>query len=805
LLALGGSLLPVDGATQPVITIYGSSVAEGAVSLPTTMTNGSLINGYAGRMTTLLESQGWAVTNVSVPGYNTSAANLRFDFFVVPTNPDYVLLGLSLGNEGLVGASNPDGVFESFRSGMTNLIGRCRDQGYVPVVGLCYPHGNYSLGEYEYLKRMNLLMNTWDVPSLNFLGALDDGSGRWAAGYTADPAHPNTAGHEEMFYTFVPSLFDALAAGRTNRPSLEGVTRYLRLRAQSAASSPITYTPSNPLHSFTTAFRVRSTGTGTVAAVRTGTNWATVELRSSGFVYRNTNALEIASVTNSPPGGWHDVVLTHHYARGETLLFVDGLEAGRLAERFAPDQFVLGGPGGAVGRPASPAVADFRNWCVYRAGWNPDEALAQHLGSLQQASMEVCAPLDDPTLVVGSAAANRAQSLAEVIPNSTNTTSMALLAPPDTLAGQALTNGLALLSWNDNSTNETGFAVDRRVAGSGAAWSEVAVLPPGSSSYTNSGLAAGVTYEFRVAAREGVLRSDYAGPVSVITGVAPLPAVRIDFGPDDGTNGDATSSPDFQGQHWNNMIGVGGGALIPGGGGLGGLLQTNGVATAFGLVLSNGFAANGKLNGGLLAPSESLLGTFAVTNATQDYFFTTSQAGFRLTNLAANAFYNLRFFGTRQTTISRISRYRVSGGNGVFTQDLATSGAGIGTGGYNGNNDTLAEIVGVIPDGNNEIQVGVSVVAGGFAYLGIMELISSTPPGFNELTASVVSATGDAVLTYVGIPHYQYALETTANLAPPVAWSAVATNLAGPDGLITFTHGISAPVTLFRTREIGVP
>ena len=93
---------------------------------------------------------------------------------------------------------------------------------FCKIIGLCYPHGNYTPTEIDYVRRMNLLINTWDVPSANFLGALDDTSGGWAVGYENDPGHPNTEGHKEMFYTIVPSVFEALETGKPIPTRLAG-------------------------------------------------------------------------------------------------------------------------------------------------------------------------------------------------------------------------------------------------------------------------------------------------------------------------------------------------------------------------------------------------------------------------------------------------------------------------------------------------------------------------------------------------------------------------------------------------------
>ena len=61
---------------------------------------------------------------------------------------------------------------------------------------------------------MNLAINGWDVPSVNFLGAVDDGTGKWAKGFWHDSLHPNAAGHDELLRTFVPTLFEAIEQGK---------------------------------------------------------------------------------------------------------------------------------------------------------------------------------------------------------------------------------------------------------------------------------------------------------------------------------------------------------------------------------------------------------------------------------------------------------------------------------------------------------------------------------------------------------------------------------------------------------------
>jgi hypothetical protein len=82
-------------------------------------------------------------------------------------------------------------------------------------------------------------------------------------------------------------------------------------------------------------------------------------------------ASEIAAPVDADDGSWIDVALSHSYARGLTMLYVDGVLAGTTAEQLVPLQFVLGGRGELTNRPPAPAVLDLQDWCLYRAPWTP--------------------------------------------------------------------------------------------------------------------------------------------------------------------------------------------------------------------------------------------------------------------------------------------------------------------------------------------------------------------------------------------------------------------------------------------------
>lgn len=80
-----------------------------------------------------------------------------------------------------------------------------------------------------------------------------------------------------------------------------------------------------------------------------------------------------------------------------------------------------------------------------------------------------------------------------------------------------------VLSWKDNATNETGFAIERTTGNgtAGASWSVVASVPADVQTWTDTGLPPGQTFAYRVRAFNASGFSGYAGPVSA--SIPPVP------------------------------------------------------------------------------------------------------------------------------------------------------------------------------------------------------------------------------------------------------------------------------------------
>lgn len=369
------------------IAYMGSSVASG-----TGATNNQ---GYNYLFTQLLSQRyaagkglNWSTVNISIGGNTTISLLGRIDTDLFPLCSKYVIFGLGLGNEGIHGAADQQAIFNQFKNNMLKLIALARSRGLVPVVTNCYTRNDYTLTDYSYVRQMNMLIHEWDVPSVNLLGAVDDGTGKWTTNFWSDALHPNDAGHREFSYSMIPSLFDALDAGKPLPTKASGNSMTFD---NGSTVDQLTYAPDNTVHSFTQSFDFKTISSGVLSTFKfmSLTGALKIDAQTGALVYVSpSNAANQIKTTNAVNDGqWHKVTLTHFYARSETGLYIDNVFVGKLSERLVPTLFCLNDLQG-------PTRITFRDWFFYRAGMNQDEISALYAGKMLKSGLELYAPLD---------------------------------------------------------------------------------------------------------------------------------------------------------------------------------------------------------------------------------------------------------------------------------------------------------------------------------------------------------------------------------------------------------------------------
>jgi lysophospholipase L1-like esterase len=360
--------------------------------------------GYTAMFTQLLKQRAaagtgkeWLTVNKSIGGDNTVKVLNRWKRDLVPQKARYVIYALSLGNEGIHEFGKPK--LDQFETNMTNLIAMARDSGYVPIVANCYTRGDFTETDYGYVKDLNRWINALDVPSINLLGAVDDGTGKWATNYWFNVAHPNDAGHREMLYAIVPSLFDALANGK---PQPKWVDASGQTWGKSNTTL-LTFKPDNITHSFTTTITIKAADASHILQITDSSSTGNIVITKAGVLeYRSARNQTITGITKINDGQWHKITLTQYTARAETDLYCDNILQGRVSERLSPVALLLGDKTGKN------FIA--KNWLFYRSGMNAGEIEALSKNTLLKSSLELYAPLDEKHLILNNVLTNLAQS-----------------------------------------------------------------------------------------------------------------------------------------------------------------------------------------------------------------------------------------------------------------------------------------------------------------------------------------------------------------------------------------------------------
>jgi hypothetical protein len=89
-------------------------------------------------------------------------------------------------------------------------------------------------------------------------------------------------------------------------------------------------------------------------------------------------------------------------------------------------------------------------------------------------------------------------------------------AAPSGLSATAASSSQINLAWTDNSSNETGFKIERKTGASGT-WSQITTTAAGVTSYSNTGLAASTQYYYRVRATNATGDSAYSNEANATT------------------------------------------------------------------------------------------------------------------------------------------------------------------------------------------------------------------------------------------------------------------------------------------------
>lgn len=217
-----------------------------------------------------------------------------------------------------------------------------------------------------------------------------------------------------------------------------------------------------------------------------------------------------------------------------------------------------------------------------------------------------------------------------------------------------------------------------------------------------------------------------AGLVFASSASAATTTLFIDFG-GAAALGRPTTGADANGNYWNNFASVNDAGLVTS---RTDLIDSDNVGTTIDLTLTGDWHVNGGPGTGAIGtianPDPALLGEFAIGTATEDFYFG-SGGTITVSGLTVGQSYNFSMFATRAAADTRHTSYNVTDVNGLHTVTVQTTGTGAGTA-SNGNNDTIVELMGLVPDASGNL---VMTVTGDTAnkYISAMSITAVPEPG----------------------------------------------------------------------------
>jgi hypothetical protein len=142
---------------------------------------------------------------------------------------------------------------------------------------------------------------------------------------------------------------------------------------------------------------------------------------------------------------------------------------------------------------------------------------------------------------------SRALSFAEI-------SALATIQPlsPSSLAASSSSSGRIDLSWTDNSGTETGFKIERKTGASGI-FAQVATTDANTTGFSDSGLAVGTSYIYRVRAFTAGWDSSYTNEAGATTFTLIQDWRQTIFGTT-ANNGTAANTADDDGDGFNNLM-----------------------------------------------------------------------------------------------------------------------------------------------------------------------------------------------------------------------------------------------------------
>lgn len=398
------------------IITYGSSVAYG--------TGATGNNGWANRLGTDLTSRGFTVFNYSIGGNTVASLIDRFYTDITPENPDFLIIATSLSNEGITGTGK-EAKYDVYKKGLQQLVRMCRQHDIIPIISNNYPNNGYTSVEYGYINQINAELDSWGVPVLNLLGAVDDLTGKFVAGSFFDFQHPNDAGHQAMYKAVPPSMFDCLMNWDEKR--LVPEKGAISVGVDSSTEKPLEAVFDGDLEGFTASFWFKNNDANASGKTLAGFGTSSSRVANSGGIGLRYITASGGSVNfgvfPEVTKNWYHVAISYNNITQKVRAYLNGVYIGEVTDPITLSRMTIAGRSDTGQASLNSVNTDFKDVAIYRARLNDAQIKELYSGNILKSSLEIFSPLSDKDTYSGHRFLNFSPTYSYLKINSTAVTS----------------------------------------------------------------------------------------------------------------------------------------------------------------------------------------------------------------------------------------------------------------------------------------------------------------------------------------------------------------------------------------------
>ncbi|PSL42122.1 lysophospholipase L1-like esterase [Planomicrobium soli] len=356
-----------------------------------------------------------------IGGNKTPDVLSRFYRDVAPLQPDFVIIQLTLGNEGIYTASDKIAVYQQFRKNLLKIVRMVQQIGATPILASQGPTRNFNTMYYNHAAQLNSEFERMGIHSIDWLGNLTETNGLWISTLMADSLHYNDRGHQMIRDSFPPSLL-AKASFQDAKP-IRTRSGHINI-AVAATETPMFFIPDYPPLNWTVFLRVKYAQPTQAAGIISfnSTDRLFVTQNVQGRI--NVNVGGITTQVDVPEtiawNTWYSIAVTYHAETKEFIVYINGIEILRRTEvNSILSKVTISGRDGSGNLTLN--NASFKDLAVYRTRLSERQIRTLQEGEYTQTSLDLYAPLNDKIATPGTQLINLASTTSTLVVNTGET------------------------------------------------------------------------------------------------------------------------------------------------------------------------------------------------------------------------------------------------------------------------------------------------------------------------------------------------------------------------------------------------